>query len=97
MTQMHQQRHWLALFAAILLLMQSFAVWHDAEHAFHHTDEQCERFEVYSHAPTLDVITSFSLSTFALLSVETFTLSDASVTTRQRDAYAIRAPPHTYI
>ena len=37
---------------ALLLLMQSFAVWHGAEHSFHIEDEQCERFEAFSQAPT---------------------------------------------
>lgn len=47
---------------ALLLLMQSFAVWHGAEHSFHIEDEQCERFEAFSQAPTLDNI--FTISPF---------------------------------
>jgi len=93
MHQVHHQRHWLALLTAILLLMQSFAIWHDAEHAFHTAEEQCERFEAYGHSPTLDVISPLSVSFATQTSVVEAVLSSSPLLTRQRAAYAIRAPP----
>ena len=93
MQQVHHQRHWLALLTAILLLMQSFAIWHDAEHAFHIAEEQCERFEAYGHSPTLDVISSLSVSFATQTCGVEAVLSSSPLLTKQREAYAIRAPP----
>jgi len=93
MSHTHQQRYWLALLTAILLLMQSFAIWHDAEHAFHTAEEQCERFEAFGHSPTLDVVTSPILLFTTQASVDEIIPATPSLPTRQREAYAIRAPP----
>lgn len=91
-----QQHQLLYLLTALLLLMQSFAIWHDAEHAFHAEEEQCERFEAFGHAPTLDhIVTAPKLytTTFRVLSL---IQPDTFLANRQRDAYAIRAPPHSF-
>ncbi|OUR73619.1 hypothetical protein A9Q78_02800 [Methylophaga sp. 41_12_T18] len=93
MQQVHHQRHWLALLTAILLLMQSFAIWHDAEHAFHIAEEQCERFEAYGHSPTLDIVTSPQQFTTAPISVVVSSSNTSSLPIQQRDAHSIRAPP----
>jgi len=93
MSQMHQQRYWLALLTALLLLMQSFAIWHDAEHVFHTAEEQCERFEAFGHSPTLDVVSSLSVSFATQTSVAEVVPPLSLLPTRQREAYAIRAPP----
>jgi hypothetical protein len=93
MQKVHHQRHWLALLTAILLLMQSFAIWHDAEHAFHTAEEQCERFEAYGHSPTLDVISSLSISFATRTSAVEVIPASSPLLNRQREAYAIRAPP----
>jgi len=88
-----RQHQLLYLLTALLLLMQSFAVWHDAEHAFHSQSEQCERFEAFNHAPTLDHI----VSTPPLFTIRFSVVQAAQVNTflpsSQREAYAIRAPP----
>jgi len=97
MSQSHQQRYWLALLTALLLLMQSFAIWHDAEHAFHIADaaeEQCERFEAFGHTPTLDIIASVIPLQTTLSAVLETTPNAFILPTRRYEAYAIRAPPH---
>jgi uncharacterized membrane protein len=94
MSNTHQQRYWLALLTAILLLMQSFAIWHDTEHAFHTAEEQCERFEAFGHTPTLDIIASvIPLQTTLSAVVETTPIAFV-LPTRRYEAYTIRAPPH---
>lgn len=93
MYQLKHQRYWLALLTAILLFMQSFAVWHDAEHAFHHVDEQCERFEAFTNNSTLDTFNVISLSPVSRLTLETTFIETAHVNTKAHDAYTIRAPP----
>ena len=93
MQQVHHQRHWLALLTAILLLMQSFAIWHDAEHAFHTVEEQCERFEAFGHSPTLDIVSSPQHFTTAPISVVISSSNTSPLPTQQREAHAIRAPP----
>lgn len=96
MSQSHQQRYWLALLTALLLLMQSFAIWHDAEHAFHTAEEQCERFEAFGHSPTLDIVSSISVHFTTHVSVAEIIPNSSLLPTRQHEAYAIRAPPSLY-
>ena len=43
----------LLLLAAIVLLLQSFAVWHDVEHPFHHKEAQCERLDAIHGVPAV--------------------------------------------
>ncbi len=96
MFQISHHRNWLVLLTAILLLMQSFAVWHDAEHAFHAEDEQCESFEAFAkHSPinTLNSIPALHISRFIL---EITVFQDDQVNIEQRDAYTIRAPPRFF-
>tara|TARA_R110002111_G_scaffold109732_2_gene168909 strand:+ start:1196 stop:1486 length:291 start_codon:yes stop_codon:yes gene_type:complete len=88
-----RQHQLLYLLTALVLLMQSFAVWHDAEHPFHSETEQCERFEAFGHSPTLDhIVTSTFIFTALFNVVETFQ-PNTFLPSSQRDAYAIRAPP----
>lgn len=97
MSHTHQQRYWLALLTAILLLMQSLAIWHDAEHAFHVTEaaeEQCERFEAFGHTPTLDLIASAIPIPATHTTVVDTPPYTSILPTLQYEAYAIRAPPH---
>ncbi len=95
MTQQYQHRLWLALLTVILLSMQSLAIWHDAEHAFHDENEQCERYEVFAHTPVLDAVPSSLLLTFTSYSVSVFPTPITLVIAKQRDTDAIRAPPLT--
>jgi len=87
----------LYLLAAVLLLMQSFAIWHDAEHSFHLNTDQCQRFSAFNHVPTLDIIT---LPTFNFTPVYQSIEVDSTyalLPSQQREAYAIRAPPSFFI
>jgi len=89
----NQHRHWPYLLAALLLLMQSFAIWHDVSHPFHIADVECERFESISHTPTVDLTHTISpiwTGTFSLVQAP---LIIAFSQQRLRDNHSIRAPP----
>jgi hypothetical protein len=88
-----KQHQLLYFVTALLLLMQSFAIWHDAGHSFHVENEQCERFEAFSHSPALDLIPHTLIITTTQISVVETIQSVALPQYKQRDAYAIRAPP----
>lgn len=89
----YQKRHYLYVLVAIVLLLQSFAVWHDAEHAFHHAEAQCDRLNAIGHVPLADLATDVSVHWHqTILSLE----EDFTVTTlplAQHRSYLIRAPP----
>ena len=88
-----QQHQLLYLLTALLLLMQSFAVWHDAEHAFHTENEQCERFEAFANSPALDLVPHLAdVSTVHTVVIKAVLPITTSWLTHH-DAYAIRAPP----
>jgi hypothetical protein len=89
-----KQHHLLYFITALLLFMQSLAIWHDAEHAFHAETEQCERFEAFANNPTLDLVPHSPVITTAQTSVVEVVQAVALSQYKQRDAYAIRAPPH---
>lgn len=93
MNRIIKQRQWLYLLTALVLLMQSFAIWHDASHPFHLASDQCQRFESISHTPTLDLATSIlpQLTKQYSSAEPSFTLTYAPK--RLRDNHAIRAPP----
>lgn len=89
----YQKRHYLYVLVAIVLLLQSFAVWHDAEHPFHKAEAQCERLNAIGHFPLADVAADVSIYLQqAVISLEV----ESPVTTlpfAQRQSYLIRAPP----
>jgi len=89
------QRYWLYLLTALLLSMQSFAIWHDVEHPYHADSEQCERLEGIGHTPTLDIVTSLPLQFTTHACVVEPIFSVAFVSTALRDYHNIRAPPHS--
>lgn len=93
MQYINRHRHWPYLLAALLLLMQSFAIWHDVSHPFHIADVECERFESISHTPTADLTHNISpiwTGTFSLVQAPlTITFQQQ----RLRDNHSIRAPP----
>jgi hypothetical protein len=90
-----QQTRLLYFITALLLFMQSLALWHDVEHPFHgHEDGiQCERFEAFTNSPALDNVDSLS----DIASADASELISSFFTTfffnKQRDTYSIRAPP----
>ncbi|HEC75231.1 MAG TPA: hypothetical protein ENI26_12800 [Methylophaga aminisulfidivorans] len=93
MNHVRQKQTVLYALAAIVLLLQSFAVWHDAEHSFHHADAQCERLNAINHIPFATINADISiLSVLKSVFIET----DSSVPTlpaTQLSHYSIRAPP----
>lgn len=88
-----KQHRLLYFITALVLLMQSFAVWHDAEHAFHAENEQCERFEAFANSPALDLVPDSPVITTTQISVIKAVQSITLLQYKQREAYAIRAPP----
>ncbi|WP_438970512.1 hypothetical protein [Methylophaga sp.] len=89
----HIKRHWLFALAAVVLLLQSFAVWHDAEHAFHTADAQCERLNGINHLPIVDITPELAVTLQTENSIgetDTYTFLLAFVSRQQ---HAIRAPP----
>lgn len=93
MKSIAHQNQWLYLLTALVLLMQSFALWHDASHPFHVTEAPCQQFESISHTPTLGLAILVAPQFIAqFTTVEpVFTLSYRSK--RLREHHAIRAPP----
>ena len=91
-----QQTRLLYFITALLLLMQSLALWHDVEHPFHghEHDVQCERFEAFANSPTLENTASLSVITSADTSELISSLSITLILNKQRDIYAIRAPQY---
>lgn len=91
--KIHSSRQWLYLLTALLLFMQSFAIWHDASHPFHIADDQCQRFESISHtpavSPTLAAIPQFITQFSVDEPIYIITFAEK----RLRDPHAIRAPP----
>lgn len=93
MFSLSHKRHWLYALAAMLLLLQSFAVWHDAEHAFHTAEAQCERLNAINHLPAADITPELAVSlNSTVISYETASYAfELAVSPRQQ--HAIRAPP----
>jgi hypothetical protein len=89
--QIHK-RH-LLLLAAIVLLLQSFAVWHDSTHAFHNASEQCHQLDAINHIPALDAVAVVTINLLPQRVEQIKTPVDAPLATRQTAHYAIRAPP----
>jgi len=88
-----QQRHWLYLLTALLLFMQSFALWHDVTHPFHIADTPCQQFEVISHTPSVEPSLSILPIFISQFSAVEPTTSVAYLPKRLRDSHGIRAPP----
>lgn len=93
MFRTHLNRHWLYALAAIVLLLQSFAVWHDAEHGFHTAAEQCERLNAINHLPVADITPELVVTVLATLVDYTETTHRSLIVSRPDQQYAIRAPP----
>lgn len=93
MRQIQYKRQWFYLLAAVVLLLQSFAIWHNATHPFHTSEIQCERFNAINHLPGADLQAEISIAQhFVSVSTE----QDAPLQTlpaRQREQHPIRAPP----
>lgn len=73
--------------------MQSFAIWHDVEHPFHITSDQCQRFESISHTPTLDLVTTIIPQRTVQSSIAEPCVTITYVPNRIRENHTIRGPP----
>jgi hypothetical protein len=93
MFRTHLNRHWLYALAAIVLLLQSFAVWHDAEHAFHTAAEQCERLNAINHLPAADITPELAVTIHSAPAEMAETTYRFLLATRPEQQHAIRAPP----
>jgi|TARA_B110001469_G_C9565999_1_gene280704 hypothetical protein len=86
----------LYLLAAILLFMQSFAIWHDSSHPFHQASQECSKFEAVSHTPSADLANAA-----ILLNVPSIASIELVISTPLRLQYLqgnhpIRAPPTVF-
>lgn len=90
------QRHhlkWLYLLAALVLSLQSFAVWHDTAHPFHKAEAQCERLEIIKHTPVVNAIPVLLVASTTLL-VQTIVVADQHLAVKNRHLpQLIRGPP----
>lgn len=90
------QRHhlkWLYLLAALVLSLQTFAVWHDTAHPFHKAEAQCERLEVIKHTPVVNASPVLLLASTTLL-VQIVVVADQHLTVKNRHLpQLIRGPP----
>lgn len=93
MNRILKHRQWLYLLTALVLLMQSFAIWHDTEHPFHITSDQCQRFESISHTPTLDLATAITPQLTLQYSVAEPAVTLTYALKRIRENHTIRGPP----
>lgn len=93
MSRYQLNRNWLYALAAIIVLLQSFAVWHDVEHPFHSAEAQCERLNAINHLPVADISPELtvSLQTDFIEAEATAYVSLLAITPRFQ--HAIRAPP----
>jgi len=91
--QLRHTRPLLWFFAAALLLMQSMAVWHDAEHAFHDHIALCDQLNVVSHTPSTDNDNQLNIALWQYgFQFETHFASPARFDNTYL-SFAIRAPP----
>ncbi len=93
MFNIHSQRHWLYALAAIVLLLQSFAVWHDVEHPFHSAETQCERLNAINHLPLADITPVLAPKLHHQAVTHETQLYTSTLASFARQQHAIRAPP----
>ena len=90
------QRHhlkWLYLLAALVLSLQSFAVWHDTAHPFHKAETQCERLEIIKHTPVVSATPVLLVASTTLL-VQIVAVADQHLAVKSRHLpQLIRGPP----
>ncbi|MCC5796852.1 MAG: hypothetical protein JJU48_05955 [Methylophaga sp.] len=81
------------LLAAIVLLAQSLAVWHDAEHAFHDHTAECDRLIFVSQQSPLASTPGLVPSIRQAHSFLNLTTSASQLHRLVSYQYGIRAPP----
>lgn len=83
----------LYLLAAVVLLLQSFAIWHDVEHPFHQAELQCERLDAISHAPAVDHTPSLAVIPVSASTSGVLKPAGSIVSDRKPATSSIRGPP----
>lgn len=83
----------LYLLAAVVLLLQSFAIWHDVEHPFHQAELQCERLDAINHAPAVDHTTTLAVIPAGFSTSQVIKPSGSIVSDRKPATSSIRGPP----
>jgi hypothetical protein len=93
MNQVLPSNRLLYLLVAILLFMQSFAIWHDSSHPFHQTSQECSKFEAISHTPSAVLAIQLDIThLISLCSIESI-VSSALLEQYHQTNHPIRAPP----
>jgi hypothetical protein len=93
MFHIQSKRHILYAVSAVLLLLQSFAVWHDVVHPYHIDEIQCDGLRAINHLPTADIHSSVSIA-YQFVSIQLDIIAPLfTQPTWLREQYAIRAPP----
>ncbi len=86
-------RQWFYCLTALVLVMQSLAVWHDTTHPFHTLTAQCQAFESINHTTPLDLIVAITpIFIRKPINIESI-LSLTLISTLFYKQHAIRAPP----
>ena len=88
-----KQGHWFYLLAALLLFMQTFALWHDVTHPFHLASTQCDQMaavENNSTKPPTSILLPSFIAQFTELSPINYCIN---IERRLDDSHSIRAPP----
>ena len=88
-----RHKYQIYLLATVLLLMQSFAIWHETIHPFHISSDQCESFEAICHTPIIDIAIPIALILTSYFSIVRDIPSVTYLPQRVRDNFSIRAPP----
>jgi hypothetical protein len=91
--QLRHSKYLLWLFAATVLLVQSIAVWHDAEHAFHDHVALCDQLNVISHTPSIDTANQLSVGVWQQHFQHSVSASVSGSFDNTYHSFAIRAPP----
>lgn len=93
MFNIQSKRNILYVMTAILLLLQSFAVWHEVAHPFHIDEVQCERLSAINHLPSADLHSNVNIP-HHFVAIETDnSIFSFTLPVRQREQHTIRAPP----
>lgn len=90
---LRQTTYLLWLLAVTVLLVQSLAVWHDAEHAFHDHGTLCDQLNVVSHTPSIDSSNQLSVHISQQRFQRNVSVATSSHSDTDYPSFVIRAPP----
>lgn len=82
------------LLAMSVLLMQTYAVWHEAEHPFHEHVAECDRLTVISQQGALEPTAEVTAICYPTLTIAFFADATPRRDTGVGDQYSIRGPPN---